>query len=188
MAAVRASNTTGSWVLWAIGVVLSVVIMGLVERKIRPARSSLWELRPYVYAIGGIVAGAVAIVNKDSLLPSDPTAVGWKWWLIPPVAAGISAAMLFFWMRWWAATLLTIVTAALYLLFAYAAVRENAGDSLAYWPPWWMFHSLWVCWLIAVLGLPIAIGFMPDSMLRPVAFTKDPADSIDTNEDGHADD
>jgi hypothetical protein len=39
-----------------------------------------------------------------------------------------------------------------------------------------------------VLGLPIAIGFMPDSMLRPVAFTNDPADSIDTNEDGHADD
>ena len=156
--------------------------------KFRPARSSLWELRPYVYALVGVVAGAVAILNKESLLPSDPASVGWEWWIIPPIAAGISAAMLFFWMRWWAGALLTIVTALLYLLFAYAAVREAAGDSMAYWPSSWMFHSLWVCWLIAVLAIPIAIGFMPDSMLRPVAFTSSPADSIDTNEDDNADD
>ncbi len=189
MAAVRASNTTGSWVLWAIGVVLSVVIVGLVERKIRPARSSLWELRPYVYAIGGIVAGAVAIVNKDSLLPSDPTAVGWKWWLIPPVAAGISAAMLFFWMRWWAATLLTDrhcrPVPPVRVCRRPRERRRLAGV------------------LAAVVDVPFAVGVLVDRGARdcrsqsgscptrccgPSRSRTDPADSIDTNEDDHADD
>jgi hypothetical protein len=186
MAAVRARSTTDSWLLWAIGVVLCIAIAALVELKIRPARTNVWELRPYAYAIAGAVAGAAVIANKGSFLPSNPTEVGWKWWVIPPIAAGISAAMLFFWMRWWAAALLTTITAALYFLFAYAAVRDAAGDPLAHWPSWWMFHSLWVCWVVAVLGLPIALGFMPDSMLRPFAFTSNPSHSIDTNEDHHA--
>ena len=30
-----------------------------------------------------------------------------------------------------------------------------------------MFRSLWVCWLVAILGVPILIGFMTDKMLRP---------------------
>ena len=38
---------------------------------------------------------------------------------------------------------------------------------LANWPEAWGFHSLWVCWLLAVLGIPILIGFMPENMLRP---------------------
>ena len=133
--------------------------------------------------------GAVAIAEKSSLLPSNPQDVGWTWWIIPPIAAGISAAMLFFWMRWWAAAMFTAVTAFMYLLFAYAAVRESADDPLARWPPWWMFHSLWVCWLAAILAIPIAIGFMPDSMLRPSGVTNDIGGFADTNaEDDDADD
>ncbi len=171
MAAIRAGTTTDSWALWSIGVALSVAIAALVELKIKPARSSLWDMRPYAYALVGVIAGAVALANKDSLLPNDSTSAGWKWWLIPPIAAGISAAMLFFWMRWWAAMILTAITALLYFLFAYAAAREHAVDPLANWPTWWAFHSMWVCWLVAVLGIPIVIGFLPDAMLRPSSDT-----------------
>ncbi|MEP7114844.1 MAG: hypothetical protein ABI862_16365, partial [Ilumatobacteraceae bacterium] len=177
-------STSDSWTLWSIGLVLSASIAALVELKIRPARGSTWELRPYAYAIAGVVVGAWAIANKNSLREQD-----WKWWLIPPVAAGISAAMLFFWMRWRASVGLTITTALLYFVFAYAAVRHEAGDALANWPPWWMFHSLWVCWLIAILGIPIGIGFMPDSMLRPQSRATQIVDESDTNaEVNHADD
>jgi Protein of unknown function (DUF3376)/Patatin-like phospholipase len=183
MAAVRARGIGDGWTLWSIGLVLSTSIAALVELKIRPARRSTWELRPYAYAIAGVVAGAWAIVNRDSLRDD------WKWWIIPPVAAGISAATLFFWMRWWASVALTTVTALLYFLFAYAAIRHESGDALANWPPWWMFRSLWVCWLIAILGIPIGIGFMPDSMLRPQSNARQIVDDSDTNaEVNHAGD
>jgi hypothetical protein len=70
-------------------------------------------------------------------------------------------------MRWWAGAALTVLTAFVYFLFAHAAFREEAGDPVAFWPGWWMFHSLWVCWVLAILGMPILIGFMTDDMLRP---------------------
>ncbi|HEY0519419.1 MAG TPA: DUF3376 domain-containing protein [Ilumatobacteraceae bacterium] len=162
MAAVRAKSQADSWVLWGIGVALCAAIAALVELKVRPTLTSPWKLWPYVYAAAGVVVGAFAILDKSSLEHD------WRWWIIPPLAAGVSALMLFFWMRPWAAALLTTATAALYLLFSYAAVRQRDRHPLGGWPRAWMFHSLWVCWLIAILGIPIAIGFMPDSMLRPL--------------------
>jgi len=49
----------------------------------------------------------------------------------------------------------------------YAADREEVGRPLAHWPAAWAFHSLWVCWLLAVLGIPVLLRFMPEMMLRP---------------------
>jgi hypothetical protein len=168
LAAVRLRSPTEAWAVWGIGVALAAGIAGLVEVKIRPAARNVWALRPYGYAIAAAVFGVVGIVNRGSLAPSSADAtIDWRWALIPPIAAGISAAMLFFWMRWWADALLTAFTASLYFLFGYAADRAEIGRPLANWPKAWGFHSLWVCWLLAVLGIPILIGFMPENMLRP---------------------
>jgi len=169
LAAVRLRNTSGAWVVWAIGVALAAAIAMLVEVRIRPAGRSLWAYRPYAYAIAAAVLGAFVILNRASLAPtpSDVT-IDWRWALIPPLAAGISAAMLFFWMRWWAEALMTVLVALLYFLFAYAADRRAIGRPLANWPQAWVFHSLWVCWFVSILGIPILIGFMPESMLRPL--------------------
>jgi len=168
LAAIRLRSSAEGWTVWGIGVVLSVGIAGLVEVKIRPAARNLLALRPYAYAIAAAVFGAIGILNRKSLAPSPSDAtIDWRWALIPPLAAGISAAMLFFWMRWWAEALLTAFTASLYFLFGYAGDRVVIGRPLANWPDGWAFHSLWVCWLVAVLGIPILIGFMPETMLRP---------------------
>ena len=94
--------------------------------------------------------------------------------MIPPVAAAASAAMLFFWMRGWAAAFLTALTACLYLQFAHAAYRAQIGHPLDDWPRWWMFHSMWVCWLVGILGIPILLGFMNDKMLCPHPAGLDP--------------
>ena len=81
-------------------------------------------------------------------MSSSLIGAGWSaWWLIPPVAAGISAAMLFFWMRAGAAGALTTATAMLYLLFAYASFRAERGVPLANWPRW---------------GVPLPVGLLAD--------------------------
>ena len=166
LAAVRLRSPTEAWVVWGIGVGFAAAIALLVERRIRPATPNVWALRPSRHAAAATVLGAVVIVNRASLAPSDGT-IDWRWSLIPPIAAGISAAMLFFWMRWWTDIMLTAFTALLYFLFVYAADRQEIGRPLADWPTAWGFHSLWVCWLVSVLGIPILIGFMPEIMLRP---------------------
>jgi TRAP-type C4-dicarboxylate transport system permease small subunit len=70
-------------------------------------------------------------------------------------------------MRGWAGALLTALTALLYLHFAHAAYRAQIGHPLDDWPRWWMFHSLFVCWVLAILVIPVLLGFMTDNMLRP---------------------
>ena len=126
----RAKTSTDSWVLWAVGVLLSLGIAALVEVKVRPALNHVWELWPYLFAAVGVAVGASAIANKVELQAD------WRWWAIPPLAAGVSAAMLFFWMRWWAGGLLTVLTALLYLQFAHAAYRAQIGHPLDDWPRW----------------------------------------------------
>jgi Protein of unknown function (DUF3376) len=182
MMAVRANSAGDRWVIWVVGTCLSAAIAALVEVKFKPARSSPLQWWPYVYAFAGVAAGALAIAKYDSLQTSRFAAHGWNlWWMIPPLAAGASAVMLFFWMRWWASTALTALTAFVYFVFAHAAFRVHDHDPVAWWPRPWMFHSLWVCWVLAILGIPIIIGFMPDSMLRPSTSTSGPNDNVDTN-------
>jgi len=169
MVASRSNNHNDRWALWVVGLALGVGIAVLVEVKIRPAYTSPLQLWPYAYAAAGVVAGAVACAKHDwlqgtSKTPAHPSSLVW---IIPAVAAAASAAMLFFWMRWWAAALLTALTAALYLHFAHAAYRAQIGHPLHDWPRWWMFHSMLVCWLIAILVIPVLLGFMNDTMLRP---------------------
>jgi hypothetical protein len=169
MVASRSHNHNDRWALWVVGLALGVGIAVLVEVKIRPAYKSPLQLWPYAYAAAGVVAGAVACAKYDWLQGTNETPVhpsSWVW-IIPAVAAAASAAMLFFWMRGWAAALLTALTALLYLHFAHAAFRAQIGHPLDDWPRWWMFHSLLVCWVIAILVIPLLLGFMTDNMLRP---------------------
>ncbi len=175
MVAARSNNHNDRWALWAVGLALSLGISALVEVKFRPAYTSPLQLWPYAYAAAGVIAGAVACAHHDWLQDPKHGVHGWSLvWLIPPVAAAASAAMLFFWMRWWAAAFLTALTACLYLQFAHAAYRAQIGHPLDDWPRWWMFHSMWVCWLVGILGIPILLGFMNDKMLRPHPAGLDP--------------
>ena len=170
MVAARSSSHNDRWALWVVGLALSVGIAVLVEVKIRPAFGSPLQLWPYAYAAVGVGLGAVACAKYPWLQGTNVTpahAPSSLVWMIPPVAAAASAAMLFFWMRWWASILLTGLTAVVYLQFAHAAFRAQVGDALDDWPRWWMFHSMLVCWLISILGIPLLLGFMNDKMLRP---------------------
>ena len=175
MVAARSNNHNDRWALWVVGLGLSLGIAALVEVKIRPAYTSPVQLWPYAYAAAGVIVGAVACAKYDWLQNPKHVIHGWSYvWMIPPVAAAASAAMLFFWMRGWMAAALTGLTAVLYLHFAHAAYRAQIGHPLHGWPRWWMFHSMWVCWLIAILGIPVLLGFMNDDMLRPHSTQLDP--------------
>lgn len=164
MSAPRASSPTGRWVAWSIGLLVVAGVTVVVERVVKPtatsSRAAVASWTPTVIAVAGLVAGAVLVVGHDRWMDER-----W-WWTLPVVAAVVSAWMLFFWMASWARLAFCVLTAALYGAWAYNAYdwARGRGESVL---DWWPLRTMWVCWFVAVLGMPMLIARLPDRWLRP---------------------
>ena len=164
MSAPRASSPTGRWVTWLVGLALVAVVTWVVERKVKPTvpagTSALAAWFPTVMAVAGLVAGAIAVIGHDRWAGAS-----W-WWMLPVGAAIVSAWMLFFWMARWARVAFCVLTAALYGAWAWNAddwAQGRASSAL----DWWPLRTMWVCWFVAVIGMPMLVARLPDRWLRP---------------------
>ncbi len=167
LAAPRARTDAGEWTLWGIGLGMSLGAALLVELVFRPTRPWWRVVPPYALAIGGAVTGAW-FIHRPSLFGGELPIIHWEWiWVEPALAAAVASVALFFWMRWFAAAALTAAVFAWYGWMAHTSAQAAAGLEVAHWPEWWPFHSMWTAWMIAILGVPILIGWMPDRLLRP---------------------
>jgi predicted acylesterase/phospholipase RssA len=164
MSAPRASSPTGRWVTWLVGLVLVAVVTWVVERKVKPTvpahSSALAAWFPTVVAVAGLVSGAIMVIGHDRWADES-----W-WWTLPVIAAIISAWMLFFWMAGWARRAFCVLTAALYGAWAWNAYDWAQGRSSSVLD-WWPVRTMWVCWFVAVIGMPMLIARLPDRWLRP---------------------
>ncbi len=167
LAAPRARTDAGEWTLWGIGLGMSLGAALLVELVFRPTRPWWRVVPPYALAIGGAVTGAW-FIHRPSLFGEELPIIHWDWiWVEPALAAAVASVALFFWMRWFAAAALTTAVFAWYGWMAHTSARAAAGFEVDNWPEWWPFHSMWTAWMVAILGVPILIGWMPDRLLRP---------------------
>ncbi len=174
LAALRADTTAHRAVWWAGGAVLCLAVMLLVETKIKPVRTWPRTGPPYLVALAGLAVGPLLNLDSEWRRHSVPLlGVSWVWFL-QALAAAVAAATLFFWMKWYACALLTAIVFAWYGWFAY--VGQHLDRNFRGWPHAWPFHTMWVAWLVAVLGLPVLIGHLPAAWLSPGA-RRTPSDS-----------
>ncbi len=174
LAALRADTTTHRALWWAGGAVLCLAVALLVETTIKPVRTWPRTGPPYLVAVAGLAVGPLLNLDSEWRRHSVPLlGVSWVWFL-QALAAAVAAATLFFWMKWYACALLTAAVFAWYGWFAY--VGQHLDRHFRGWPDAWPFHTMWVAWLVAVLGLPVAIGHLPAAWLSPGS-RRPPADS-----------
>ena len=170
LAAIRCDSAVGRWAFWGLGLGTALVVGVYVERSRKFSGGAPSWLLPYAFAAAGCVIGALAICNRTWLHEHDVPLLHWNlWWVLPATAAAIGAATLFFWMNWWAWAVLTALVFAFYGWVAFAAIEADAGRGLGAYPDAWPFHSMWVCWLIAVVATSLAIGLLPEKLLKPRA-------------------
>jgi hypothetical protein len=143
--------------LWTIGLALSGGTALLVEKKVKPKRGWLgyW---PYFVALAAVLAAIPYVFSKQ------PQGV-WGWAFLPAVASGLSAVMLFFWMNQVVNYTLCTLTAFAFWLCSRAA-QEHNEKSTTWIDRAWPLRTMWVVWLVLVLGIPLAISFFPTCWLK----------------------
>ena len=166
LAATRGGTGIERWLVWGVGTAAAAATAWLVERMFAPVRTPTRVLPPYVLAVAGVGAGLALVTHMSWVVGDVPLVHVSRVWVVPAAAAATTATTLFFWMRWYACVVLVAAVFNWYGWFAYAAARHR-DNPVPHWPQGWPFHSMWVAWTIAVLGLPVLIGRLPDSWLRP---------------------
>jgi hypothetical protein len=161
LAASRQDGATERWAWWYGGVVLCLAVTAVVEFGITPVRRWPRTGPPYLIALAGVAVGLWFALHHPWLQSNG--AIPWTW-VVPAVAAGMAALTLFFWMAFPAAIAMSTLAAAWYGWVAHVASDPKAAEP---WPNWWPFHSMWIAWLIAILGLPVLIGHLPARWLGP---------------------
>jgi hypothetical protein len=164
LAAARQGGATERWAWWYSGVVLCLVVTAVVEFGIKPIRRWPRTGPPYLLALAGVAVGLWFTIHHDWLhTPAIPGDVPWVW-VVPALAACMAALSLFFWMALPAAIGMSAIAAAWYGWIAHVASDPHAAEP---WPIAWPFHSMWIAWFIAILGLPVLIGRLPARWLGP---------------------
>ncbi len=161
LAAARQDGATERWVWWYGGVVLCLAVTAVVEFGIKPVRRWPRTGPPYLLALAGVAVGLWFALHHDWLHTSS--SIPWVW-VVPAAAAGMAALSLFFWMALPAAIAMSALAAAWYGWVAHVASHPKAAEP---WPIQWPFHSMWIAWLIAILGLPMLVGRLPARWLGP---------------------
>jgi predicted acylesterase/phospholipase RssA len=167
LAAARQGGAAERWVWWYVGTLVCMGLAALVEGVFKPVHAPARTIVPYALAVAGVVVGGVFAGHHDWLVDATPS-VHIRWvWLLPAVAAAIAAVSLFFWMAAPAAIGMSLAAGAWYGWIAYAAHARQVGIDLRLWPDGWPFHSMWIAWVLAILGLPVLVSHLPPRLLSP---------------------
>ncbi len=161
LAAPRQHDWVDRWAVYTVGAVTSSVLLWFVTTVIRP-RGVGHRVLPYVGFGVGLVVGAIA----TAFGPAD-TSTGW--WVLAGAAAAVAAIPLFYWMHRWAAVVAVTVVGLAYGATAWYATVPHPAQRDYSWP----LHTMWVTWLVAIIGTPWVLGVLPDSVLSPEAPSRD---------------
>ena len=169
LAASRAESTSGSWIVFGVGVVLTVGAVWLVEAKVRPRSSPGhgWvDSRRYLYGVTvlAVASGAALGIGHDAVRTHE-----WAWFWIAPGVAALNAWLLFFWMRLRGRMLMITLSAAVYALWSWNATWDPFAGQTVIDAAVHPIRGIWVCWLVAVIATTSILGHLPDQWLRPNA-------------------
>jgi patatin-related protein len=159
LAAARQGGGAERWVWWYVGTLACMALAGLVELVFKPMHTPARTIVPYALSAAGVVMGGLFVGHHEWLVQASPTAhVRWVW-LLPAIASAIAALSLFFWMATPAVIGLSVVAGAWYGGIAYVAYAHPSTP--------WPLHSMWIAWIVAILGLPILVSHLPRRLLSP---------------------
>ena len=169
LAASRSESASGSWVVFGVGVALTVGAVWLVEAKVRPRSSPGhgWvDSRRYLYGVTAlaVAAGAALGTWHDAVRTHD-----WAWFWIAPGVAALNAWLLFFWMRLRGRMLMITLSAVVYGLWSWNATWDPFAGRTVIDATVHPVRGIWVCWLVVVIATTSILGHLPDRWLRPTA-------------------